>query len=140
MKKVNAELPQLFENAFKAYKKPVLVKITGPLATSEEVKSLENDKQLAKVGDYIVTGVDGERYPISAEVFANYEAVEENGEVFYRKKKQVIRAIQVDFEGVIETAQGSILNFQPSYYIVMQSPTDAWAVEKTIFEKTYEKL
>ena len=134
--KINDQLQELYAQASRAYKKPVIVKIDGPIEEAQPIASLENTAQQVQVGDYIVTGVRGERYPIGPAVFADYEPVLEKPG-FYMKKKLYIHVYQVDMSGEIETAQGSILYFEPGYYIVMQSPTDAWAVAQEIFEETY---
>jgi len=137
MLNINDMLQTYYEQGLTAFKKPVLVKIEGPIEEEQVISSLENAKQLARVGDYVVTGVEGEQYPISPEVFTEYE-ISKTKENHYYKKKRFVKAYEVDFEGTIETPQGAILNFQPGYFIVMQSPTDAWTVEGNIFRATYE--
>lgn len=135
---INNMVQQFFEKASLAYKKPIKVKIEGPMTEPKMVASLENTEQIARIGDYIVTGINGEQYPIGPAVFTEYEVTSEQEPHLYRKKKKIIHAYKVDFKGEIETVQGSVLYFEPGYYIVMQSPTDAWAVAGEIFEATYE--
>ncbi|MEK4230859.1 hypothetical protein [Solibacillus sp. FSL H8-0538] len=134
--KINEIGTKLFNQASLAYKKPIHIKIEGPIQEQQIIASLENNEQVAKKGDYIVTGVQGEQYPIGPEVFADYDKVD--GENVYCKKKKMVHVYKVDFKGEVETTQGSTLYFQPGYYIVMESPTDMWAVAGDIFETTYE--
>lgn len=56
-------------------KKPVEVEIEGPLSEEQVVETMEGELT-ASPGDYIVTGVEGERYPIDPEVLLEtYEPV-----------------------------------------------------------------
>lgn len=129
----------IFNKSKKAYKKPVSVKIEGPVEVETEVNSWENDRQIAHPGEYIVTGIKGEKYPIPSSVFAEYELVDDEA-LKYSKKMKIINAYKVDSDGEVLTAQGEILEFHPGYYIVMESPTIMWAVEGSIFEESYEFL
>ena len=51
---------------------------------------------------------------------------------------KIVYAYQVDFNGSVKTSRDEILEFQPGYYIVMESPENMWAVEGKVFEETYE--
>ncbi len=58
-------------------KKPVEVEVEGPVTEPEEIVTLEGTMR-ADVGDYIITGVQGERYPCKPGIFlATYEPVHE---------------------------------------------------------------
>lgn len=51
-------------------KKPITIH-ARPAVTGEKVLTLESEHELvAGEGDWIITGVEGEHYPIKAEVFA----------------------------------------------------------------------
>jgi hypothetical protein len=57
-------------------KKPVVIDAEGPIAEPQEIETLEGTMR-ADVGDYIITGVKGERYPCKPDIFeATYEAVD----------------------------------------------------------------
>jgi hypothetical protein len=57
-------------------KKPVV--IDAVQAESEELINTLEGVMLARKGDYIITGVKGERYPCKPDIFeATYEKVEE---------------------------------------------------------------
>lgn len=56
-------------------KKPVEVEAVGPIEEVEYIETLEGVMK-ADVGDYIITGVKGERYPCKPDIFeATYEPV-----------------------------------------------------------------
>lgn len=55
-------------------KKPVVVDAVGPITEAEDIETLEGTMR-ADVGDYIITGVKGERYPCKPDIFEQtYEA------------------------------------------------------------------
>ncbi len=59
-------------------KKPVVVSARGPIEEEETIETLEGPLH-ASVGDYVITGVQGEVYPIKADIFeATYEPVKED--------------------------------------------------------------
>lgn len=138
MEKINNIVNDIFLKARKAYKKPVLVRIDGPVTEDTEINTWESDKQIAKPGHYIVTGIKGEKYPIPESVFHDYEPVQDAGENMYRKKKKIVFAYKVNFSGVVETISGELLEFKPGYYIVMESDDNMWAVDGEVFEEAYE--
>ena len=56
-------------------KKPVVVEVEGPVTKQEDIVTLEGVMR-ADIGDYIITGVNGERYPCKPDIFAaTYEPV-----------------------------------------------------------------
>lgn len=59
-------------------KRPVVVEARGPVTEVESIETLEGTMR-ADVGDYIITGVQGEQYPCKPDIFeSTYEPVEEN--------------------------------------------------------------
>lgn len=62
---------------FRARKKPVVVKVYQ--ADKEEIiHTLEGDMK-ANVGDYVITGLRGEKYPCKPDIFhKTYDIVEEH--------------------------------------------------------------
>ena len=61
----------------KARKKPIAITVEGPIKIEREIYTLEGH-MLASVGDYIITGVNGEKYPIKPDVFEKtYDIVED---------------------------------------------------------------
>ncbi len=58
-----------------ARKKPIIIKFTIA-EEPEEIKTLEGT-MTANVGDYIITGVNGEKYPCKPDIFVkSYEVIE----------------------------------------------------------------
>lgn len=58
-------------------KRPVIVEVEGPITKMQVIPTLEGH-MYASVGDYIITGIHGERYPCKPDIFhATYEAVDE---------------------------------------------------------------
>jgi len=58
-------------------KRPVVIEAEGPIEFAQDIVTLEGVMR-ADVGDYIITGVAGERYPCKPDIFAaTYEPVEE---------------------------------------------------------------
>ena len=61
----------------KARKRPVVVEVEGPLTEVRMILTLEGMMR-ADVGDYVITGVKGEQYPIKPNIFAlTYEWLED---------------------------------------------------------------
>ena len=57
-------------------KKIVELEVEGPITEERVVRTLEGDMK-ASVGDYIVTGIKGEKYPVKPDIFHElYEKVE----------------------------------------------------------------
>lgn len=50
-------------------KKPVVIEAEGPITESQDIVTLEGTMR-ADVGDFIITGVQGERYPCKPDIFA----------------------------------------------------------------------
>ncbi len=138
--RINEIANEIYSKSFEVYKKPIAVKIEGPIKEVINFSTLESKSQTARIGDYIVTGIKGEKYPISKEVFTEYIHSPEDGPNMYKKKKKLLKAYKVDFKGEVATAQGEVLNFRPGYYIVMETPEKMWAVEESIFDISYKRV
>ena len=88
-------------------KKPVVVEA---YKTDKEVviHTLEGDMK-ASIGDYIVTGVNGEQYPCKPDVFEKtYEAVTNTN--YDRIKAMSVEEMAVMFNEIIKCAQQKIIN------------------------------
>lgn len=63
---------------FIAQKKPVEVEVHGPIDTHKKINTREGTL-VAEPGDYIIRGVEGEVYPIGADIFEQtYNVVNED--------------------------------------------------------------
>lgn len=61
-------------------KKPVVIEARGPVTEVEEIVTLEGTMR-ADVGDYVITGVQGEVYPCKPDIFeATYDKVDNGKE------------------------------------------------------------
>lgn len=63
--------------SMKYRKKPIVVE--AEVARSRQVIHTLEGEMVAEAGDYIVTGIKGERYPVKPDIFeATYDPVEES--------------------------------------------------------------
>ncbi|QJX80007.1 hypothetical protein [Priestia megaterium] len=133
MTKLNNQGIKMFAEGVEVYKKPIAIAI-GPVLTVETtVETLEGTVQ-APVGSRIATGVKGEKYPIPAETFAQYEEVSTG---MYAKKKVVVRSIQLQETASVDTPWGATLQGNPGDYVILESADNMWIVEQDIFNNTY---
>lgn len=128
-------LATLHESVSARYiKKPIEVDAIQ-ISEPEVVHTLEGDVT-ANSSDWIITGVNGERYPVNNETFGNLYDVCENGK--YKKKPLEVTAWQTDRELLIphgnESLKASIGDF------IVKQPDGSFApVKPDIFEKTYDR-
>lgn len=103
--------------------------------------TLEGDV-LYKAGDALMTGVQGERWPISRAKFGlTYEPVPPTvmgNSGTYVKKRIVVEALQMDepFEVTIRDGQ-SIIKGNAGDWVVSSPDGGQWVVTDSIFKKTY---
>ena len=69
--------PENFEGFFKARKKPIVIQaLKVNLAEGFDVETLEGTMH-GKQGDYLLIGVNGEKYPCDKEIFEKtYDVIE----------------------------------------------------------------
>jgi len=61
----------------RARKKPITIDVEGPVTEPAAIHTLEGT-MTADIGDYILTGIQGERYPCKPDIFhASYDIVED---------------------------------------------------------------
>jgi len=91
-------------------------------------------------GDYIMTGPNGEQYPISAETFNALKV--DNGDGTASPKKIIKQAKLADHDGhVILKYNGSKLEYHRGKdFIVRHGPGDYGVVKFDIFNKTYSRV
>lgn len=127
----------------KAVKKPIPTQVN--FADSDgSVDTLEGTVAFW-AGDAIVTGVTGERWPISRSIFEQtYEAVSpglagKDGP--YLKKLLVVDARKVHFEERVTLSGGAgILRARPGDWLLTAPDGSRWVVAGDVFAKTYELL
>ncbi len=120
-------------------KKPIPLKVE--FAKEDGTINTKEGAQPFKVGDAIMTGTHGERWPIPISNFRDtYEAVDEaNG--LYAKKSIRVLALQMD-EGFTVNVSWSKepLVGKPGDWLVQYGKGDFGIVDKQIFEETYDIL
>lgn len=86
-------------------------------------------------GDWIITGVKGERYPTSDERFRLlYEHIEGDR---YRSKPMIRDAIKMPNRFTIHCSGGDLTG-NAGDWLMLATPDDAYPVEAAIFERTYD--
>lgn len=85
------------------FKKKV-IEVTAYQALQETIIKTTNGQLIASIGDWIVTGVNGEKYPCKPDIFAKTYIPIANG--MYSKKPIVIEAEQVETEIEVQTLEG----------------------------------
>ena len=123
--------------AFKCFKKAIPVKFE--IADSEQVIETLEGPVNAHAGDYIMTGVKEERWPIKPNKFESTYVVTEEGVA--TKKKIIVKAIQMGQEFQVKVSwSDDLLTGKPGDYLVQYSENDYGAVEQQIFNETYERV
>lgn len=131
------------EHILKYFKKSIPVSVVfalgpGELLTKEGVVQYE-------VGDALVTGIEGERWPIRRSHFADiYEPnanLQFGQDGYYRKKHMPVEARQLVkiTEVELSAGRGTLL---PSIndWLITAANGDCWIVADSIFKTTYQSL
>ena len=87
-------------------------------------------------GHKIITGPKGEKYPVSAEKFADY--YDDNKDGTATPKKIFKQAKLADHDGVVHASWGDLNYKAGEDYIVKHGPGDYGVVKKDIFAQTYD--
>jgi hypothetical protein len=123
------------DGGFETYKKATPV-IYATAETPGTINTLEGPVNY-KAGYKIITGPDGEQYPIPPEKFAGL--YDDNRDGTATPKKIVKTAKLADHSGSVKTSWGETLNYTRSNdYIVRHGPGDYGVVKADIFAKTYQ--
>ena len=116
-------------------KRPVVIDATR-LTEDTVIKTLEGD-MVGRPGDWLITGVTGEKYPCGPDTFAKtYEPV---GEGRFRKRPVAVEAIRLSRPISIKTGQGTLVG-EPGSWLVSGVNGSQYPVKNDIFEATYELL
>lgn len=114
--------------------------------TVQLVRTMIGDNQetsnTANPGDFIVTGIRGERYVLTPEKFhAKYER-DPDAAGRFRSKRNVVRAIAFDHAVKWEAPWGQTQWAAPGARMIEASPgsSDIYLIDGEIFEQTYEAV
>lgn len=89
------------------------------------------------MGDIIMTGPVGEKYPISPEAFALLK--DDCGSGVCSPRKIIKTAKLADHSGIIETSLGDKLAYNADEdFIVLHGPNEYGVVKKEVFLKSYD--
>ena len=122
--------------SFKCFKKPIPLEFRIAQET-ETIKTAEGI-QTAKPGAYIMTGTEGENWPIPPEEFEYDILTQDGNKGTAAKQKKIVPAKEMNEPFVVKpTWSDSTLSGNPGDYLVQYSAGNYGVVGRTIFEKTY---
>ena len=108
------------------------------LSEPEIIKSLENKSLQGRVGDYVITGPEGEEYLNDPKTF--HELKTDNGDGTASPKAIPKQVKLADHDGVLHTSWGDLTYTTGNDYIVRHGTGDYGAVKKEIFPQTYKEV
>ena len=114
-------------------KQPVIVK-AEQLTEQITVRTLEGE-MVGKRGDWVITGVAGEKYPCSNDTFR--ETYQHIGENNYRKRQLEVEAVLLRYRTMIETPEGTLVG-QPGDWLISGLNGSQYPCARDIFLRTYE--
>jgi hypothetical protein len=122
------------DGSFETYKHPTPIHYKTAIANGT-VDTLEGPVDY-QAGHKIITGPKGEKYPVSAEKFADY--YDDNKDGTATPKKIFKLAKLADHNGVVKASWGDLNYSSGEDYIVRHGHNDYGVVKKDIFAQTYE--
>jgi hypothetical protein len=120
--------------SFETYKHPTPIHYKTAIENGT-VDTLEGPVDY-QAGHKIITGPKGEKYPVSAEKFADY--YDDNKDGTATPKKIFKHAKLADHDGVVKASWGNLNYKAGEDYIVRHSANDYGVVKKDIFAQTYD--
>ena len=127
--------PDLSKNGFKTAKKPIPLEFRYT-DTDETIQTKEGPVQ-AKAGDAIMTGTEGENWPIPAKKFT--QTYNDLGNGTAAKKNIPVFAIEMNKPFQVKVSwSNDLLQGEPGDYLVQYGAGDYGVVGREIFGKTYE--
>jgi hypothetical protein len=124
--------------SFVAAKIPNKIEPFRILTEPEIINSLENKSLQGRVGDYVITGPEGEEYLNDPKTF--HELKTDNGDGTASPKAIPKQVKLADHDGVLHTSWGNLEYTKGNDYIVRHGTGDYGAVKLDAFEKTYQKV
>jgi hypothetical protein len=132
------EIPELSqdEKAFQTSKKPIPAEFR--IATEAETIETKEGPVDANPGDAIMTGVEGEQWPIPAEKFASTYDDLEDGTAAKRDIKVWVKEMPEQFQVKVSWSD-ALLQGEPGDYLVQYGDNDYGVVGASIFQKSYNQ-
>ena len=127
--------PDLSQDGFQTAKKPIPLEFR--YAEADETIETKEGPVGAKAGDAIMTGTEGEQWPIPAEKFA--QTYDDLGDGTASKKNIPVFAKEMSEPFQVKVSwSDDLLQGEPGDYLVQYGPRDYGVVGREIFGKTYE--
>jgi hypothetical protein len=123
--------------SFIAAKIPNKIEPFRILKEPEMIPSREGDLT-GRIGDYVITGPEGEEYLNSPEKFRELKT--DNGDGTASPKAIPKQVKLADHDGVLHTSWGDLTYTTGNDYIVRHGTGDYGAVKKDIFPQTYKEV
>ena len=123
--------------SFVAAKIPNKIEPFRILSKPEMISSREGNLD-GRIGDYVITGPEGEEYLNSPEKF--HELKTDNGDGTASPKSIPKQVKLADHDGVLHTSWGDLTYTKGNDYIVRHGTGDYGAVKKEIFPQTYKEV
>jgi hypothetical protein len=127
--------PDLSQNGFQTAKKPIPLEFR--YAETDETIETKEGSVGASAGDAIMTGTEGEQWPIPAEKFI--QTYDDLGDGTASKKNIPVFAIEMDEPFQVKVSwSDDLLQGEVGDYLVQYGAGDYGVVGREIFGKTYE--
>lgn len=121
-------------NSIRVFKKPIVLKFE--YSTKNQTIMTKEGPATCSVGDAIMTGTKGERWPIKREDFLRTYTLTGTNQCY--KKPIEVRAIKLNFPFKVKVAWSkSMLTGKPGDILVQYGPGDFGIVSAEIFAETY---
>jgi hypothetical protein len=129
---------RLRSGAYIARKKPVELLAT-PVTQAHSVDTWEGARQ-AFVGDYLMTGIKGEHWPVAGAKFSTlYETLEQHPDGSLKVRKRVINlAVYQIYKALIFRAGGENFHAQHGDFIIAQDDSNCYPCAPDVFFETFE--
>ena len=127
--------PDLSQDGFQTAKKPIPLEFR--YAEADETIDTKEGPVGAKAGDAIMTGTEGEQWPIPAEKFA--QTYDDLGDGTASKKNIPVFAKEMSAPFQVKVSwSDDLLQGEPGDYLVQYGPGDNGVVVRDILGKTYD--
>ena len=118
------------------FRKQAVVVEAVQLTEQTTVSTLEG-RMVGNKGDWVITGVAGEKYPCSDDTFCKtYEHIKGNT---FRKRQLEVEAILLRHRTTIETPGGALVG-QPGDWLISGVNESQYPCSSEVFLQTYESV